>query len=197
MDLTRFQQQLKGTSSKTRPLPPVDKWNPDFCGDINLTIALDGRWFYEGSPIGRASLVQLFSSVLKREDDKYFLVTPVEKVGITVEDTPFIVTQWRKEKDDTASGDTYIFTTQTGDVVRLEHSYQLELRVPPKAVQDPQATAIPYLRVRTNLWARLHQNAYYQLLEQAEEQPSKSGTQFTIQSNGVTFVLGEVDHQSN
>ena len=181
MDLTRFQQQLKGTSSKTRPLPPVDKWNPDFCGDINLTIALDGR----------------FASVLKREDDKYFLVTPVEKVGITVEDTPFIVTQWRKEKDDTASGDTYIFTTQTDDIVRLEHSDQLELRVPPKAIQDPQATAIPYLRVRTNLWARLHQNAYYQLLEQAEEQPSKSGTQFTIQSNGVTFVLGEVDHQSN
>ena len=120
-------------SSKTRPLPPVDKWNPDFCGDINLTIALDGRWFYEGSPIGRASLVQLFASVLKREDDKYFLVTPVEKVGITVEDTPFIVTQWRKEKDDTASGDTYIFTTQTDDIVRLEHSDQLELRVPPQS----------------------------------------------------------------
>ena len=197
MDLTRFQQQLKGTSSKTRPLPPVDKWNPDFFVDINLTIALDGRCFYDRSPIVRARLLQLFPSVLKREATQSFLVTPVEKVGITVEDTPFIVTQWRKEKDDTASGDTYIFTTQTGDIVRLEHSDQLELRVPPKAIQDPQATAIPYLRVRTNLWPMLHQNAYYQLLEQAEEQPSKSGTQFTIQSNGVTFVLGEVDHQSN
>ena len=194
MDLTRFQQQLKGTSSKARPLPPVEQWNPDFCGNINLTIALDGRWFYEGSPIGRASLVQLFASVLKREGAKYFLVTPVEKVGITVEDTPFLITQWQKEKSESASNSTYVFSTQTGDTVRLEHSDQLELRVPPKAIQDPEATPIPYLCVRKNLWARLHQNVYYQLLEQADEIPNKSSTLFSIQSNGATFVLGEVSN---
>ncbi|WP_334059797.1 DUF1285 domain-containing protein [Alteromonas sp. S005] len=204
MDLTRFQQQLKGTSSKTRPLPPVDQWNPDFCGDINLTISLDGRWFYEGSPIGRASLVELFASVLKREGDKYFLVTPVEKVGITVEDTPFLITQWHIEKSEsgkatevgqegeTACDSTYIFTTQTGDTIPLEHEDQLELRVPPKAIQDPEATPIPYIRVRRNLWARLHQNTYYQLLEQAEESSEGSSTRFTIQSSGATFVLGEI-----
>lgn len=204
MDLTRFQQQLKGTSSKTRPLPPVDQWNPDFCGDINLTISLDGRWFYEGSPIGRASLVALFASVLKREGDKYFLVTPVEKVGITVEDTPFLITQWHIEKSEsgkatevgqegeTACDSTYIFTTQTGDTIPLEHEDQLELRVPPKAIQDPEATPIPYIRVRRNLWARLHQNTYYQLLEQAEESSEGSSTRFTIQSSGATFVLGEI-----
>ena len=123
MDLTRFQQQLKGTSSKTRPLPPVEKWDPDFCGDINLTIALDGRWFYEGSPIGRASLVQLFASVLKREGDSYFLVTPVEKVGITVEDTPFLVTQWEKTTDQKTGSEVYQFTTQTGDEIRLKSVY--------------------------------------------------------------------------
>ncbi|MED5331476.1 MAG: DUF1285 domain-containing protein [Pseudomonadota bacterium] len=194
MDLTRFQQQLKGTSSKARPLPPVEQWNPDFCGDINLTIALDGRWFYEGSPIGRASLVQLFASVLKREGDKYFLVTPVEKVGITVEDTPFLVTQWHREQGESASDSTYVFTTQTGDIVRLERADQLELCVPPKAIQDPEATPIPYLCVRRNLWARLHQNAYYQLLEQADEKPDEAGTQFSIQSNGITFILGEVSN---
>ena len=194
MDLTRFQQQLKGTSSKARPLPPVEQWSPDFCGDINLTIALDGRWFYEGSPIGRASLVQLFASVLKREGDKYFLVTPVEKVGITVEDTPFLVTQWHREEGESASDSTYVFTTQTGDIVRLERADQLELRVPPKAIQAPEATPIPYLCVRRNLWARLHQNAYYQLLEQADEKPDEAGTQFSIQSNGITFILGEVSN---
>ena len=192
MDLTRFQQQLKGTSSKTRPLPPVEQWNPDFCGDINLTIALDGRWFYEGSPIGRASLVQLFASVLKREGDKYFLVTPVEKVGITVEDTPFLITQWGKEEGSSEDDSTYTFTTQTGDIVRLERADQLELRVPPKAVQGPDATPIPYLCVRRNLWARLHQNTYYQLLEQAKEETNGSTTQFKIQSNGTSFVLGEI-----
>ena len=204
MDLTKFQQQLKGTSSKARPLPPVDQWNPDFCGDINLTISLDGRWFYEGSPIGRASLVELFASVLKREGDKYFLVTPVEKVGITVEDTPFLITQWHIEKSEsgkatevgqegeTACDSTYIFTTQTGDTIPLEHEDQLELRVPPKAIQDPEATPIPYIRVRRNLWARLHQNTYYQLLEQAEESSEGSSTRFTIQSSGATFVLGEI-----
>lgn len=204
MDLTRFQQQLKGTSSKARPLPPVEQWNPDFCGDINLTIALDGRWFYEGSPIGRASLVQLFASVLKREGDKYFLVTPVEKVGITVEDTPFLITQWHREENEggeasevgqegeTTSDCTYILTTQTGDIVRLERLEQLELRVPPKAIQDPQATSIPYICVRRNLWARLHQNTYYHLLEQANETSDGSGTRFSIQSSGTTFVLGEI-----
>ena len=143
MDLTRFQQQLKGTSSKARPLPPVEQWNPDFCGDINLTIALDGRWFYEGSPIGRASLVQLFASVLKREGDKYFLVTPVEKVGITVEDTPFLVTQWHREQGESASDSTYVFTTQTGDIVRLERADQLELRVPPKPYKIQRQRPFP------------------------------------------------------
>ena len=204
MDLTKFQQQLKGTSSKARPLPPVDQWNPDFCGDINLTIALDGRWFYEGSPIGRASLVELFASVLKREGDKYFLVTPVEKVGITVEDTPFLITQWHIERNEggeaseveqeveSTSDCTYVFTTQTGDTIRLECADQLELRVPPQAIQDPQATPIPYIRVRRNLWARLHQNTYYQLLEQAEESSEGSSTRFSIQSSGTTFVLGEI-----
>ena len=88
-------------------------------------------------------MVQLFASVLKREGDKYFLVTPVEKVGITVEDTPFLVTQWHREQGESASDSTYVFTTQTGDIVRLERADQLELRVPPKAIQDPEATPIP------------------------------------------------------
>jgi len=192
VDLTRFQQQLKGTSSKTRPLPPVEKWDPDFCGDINLTIALDGRWFYEGSPIGRASLVQLFASVLKREGESYFLVTPVEKVGITVEDTPFLVTQWEKTTDQKTDSEVYQFTTQTGDEIRLESAHQLELRVPPKAIQDQQATPIPYICVRRNLWARLHQNVYYQLLENASEQQNDALTSFYITSNRQRFVLGEV-----
>ena len=186
MDLTRFQQQLKGTSDKARPLPPVEKWNPPFCGDINLTIALDGRWFYEGSPIGRASLVKLFASVLKKEEDSYFLVTPVEKVGITVEDVPFLVTEWRFDND------CLELTTQTGDIVTLSAAEQLSLRKPPVDLQDTDATPIPYVLVRRNLWARLHQNVYYQLLEQASEQQEGDETQFVVISNTIPFIIGAV-----
>ena len=186
MDLTRFQQQLKGTSDEARPLPPVEKWDPPFCGDINLTIALDGRWFYEGSPIGRASLVRLFASVLKKEDDQYFLVTPVEKVGITVEDVPFLVTEW-EYKDN-----ILVLTTQTNDTVSLTQPSQLELRSPPLSLQDPDATPIPYVLVRRNLWARLHQNVYYQLLDNASVKTSNDKTQFYLTSNNTEFLIGEV-----
>ena len=105
-DLDAFQQQI---SSQNAALPHVDKWNPEFCGDIDIQIKHDGTWFYMGTPIGRKPLVKLFSSVLKREDDNYFLVTPVEKVGIQVEDVPFIITQWQKENSKLA------LTTNTGD----------------------------------------------------------------------------------
>src|SRR5215217_8453910 len=80
-------------------LPPVHLWNPDFCGDIDMRIASDGTWFYMGTPIGRPALVRLFSTILKREGDKHFLVTPVEKVGIRVDDAPFLAVEMRKESD--------------------------------------------------------------------------------------------------
>jgi len=73
-----------------RGLPPVHLWNPPFCGDLDMRIARDGTWFYLGTPIGRAPLVRLFSTILRRDGDDYFLVTPVEKVGITVDDAPFV-----------------------------------------------------------------------------------------------------------
>ena len=76
-----------------RGLPPVELWDPPFCGDIDLRIAADGTWFYLKTPIGRLALVKLFASVLKREDDKYFLVTPVEKCGIRVDDAPFLAVE--------------------------------------------------------------------------------------------------------
>jgi hypothetical protein len=194
MDLNRFQQQLKGVSDASRPLPPVEKWDPPFCGDIDLTVALDGRWFYEGSPIGRVSLVRLFASVLKREGERYYLVTPVEKVGIKVEDTPFLITEWHKKDD------TLIFVTQTGDEVALTDHYQLELRTPPPAISDEKATPIPYICVRRNLWARLHQNTYYQLLSFAEEThfqqtEGRAITRFIVTSAQQEYIIGEVADQ--
>jgi hypothetical protein len=85
------------SAAKTRGLPPVESWNPPFCGDIDMEIKRDGTWFHEGTPIGRRGLVKLFASILIREGDKYFLVTPVEKVGIRVEDAPFIAIDFEAE----------------------------------------------------------------------------------------------------
>jgi hypothetical protein len=75
--------------------PPVQLWNPPFCGDLDMRIASDGTWYYLKTPIGRPALVKLFASVLKREDDRYYLVTPVEKCGITVDDAPFLAVELR------------------------------------------------------------------------------------------------------
>lgn len=186
MDLTKFQKQLEGEQTTARALPPVEKWNPPFCGDINLNIAVDGRWFYEGSPIGRARLVKLFASVLKKEDDDYFLVTPVEKVGIRVEDVPFVITSWRYDDK------TLTLITQTGDEITLTAQQQLKLSSPPASLQDDNATPIPYVCVRRNLWGRLHQNVYYQLLEQADIVEHDGVTQFMLSSNDLRFCIGQV-----
>ncbi|MEH6710648.1 MAG: DUF1285 domain-containing protein [Paraglaciecola polaris] len=174
MDLATLQKQLADQQGK---LPPVDKWNPDFCGDMDLVIKHDGSWFYMGTPIGRKTLVKLFASVLKKEDEKYYLVTPVEKLGIKVEDVPYVITQWEVQDD------LLIFTTQTDEQVVVSASHPVELK------DNPQnQLALPYINVRRNLWARLHQNVYYQLIEQAEQQ----GNALYITSGDYQFCLGHL-----
>ncbi|MGS2721029.1 DUF1285 domain-containing protein [Paraglaciecola aestuariivivens] len=177
-DLAAFQQQINQQSAA---LPPVDKWNPDFCGDIDLCIKHDGSWFYMGTPIGRKPLVKLFASVLKREDEKYFLVTPVEKVGIQVEDVPFIITQWQFEEGKLA------LTTNTEDslIVGEEHPIQI-------FADKKTAALLPYVLVRRNLWARLHQNVFYQLAELGQPQTLDGQSHLTLTSGNYTFTLGEI-----
>jgi hypothetical protein len=177
-DLSAFQQQIK---SQDASLPPVDKWNPDFCGDIDLQIKHDGSWLYMGTPIGRNPLVKLFASVLKREEDQYFLVTPVEKVGIQVEDAPFIITQWQQQDKKLA------LTTNIGDVLIVGEDHPVELFKDKKT----QVT-LPYALVRRNLWARLHQNVFYQLAELGNEQLVDGKKHLTLNSNNYTFSLGEL-----
>src|SRR6185437_3453452 len=104
-------------------LPPVHLWNPPFCGDLDMRIARDGIWFYMGTPIGRPALVRLFSTILKREDDKYFLVTPVEKVGIRVDDAPFLAVEMVKETG--KGGLSLRFRTNVDDWVACDVSHRL------------------------------------------------------------------------
>ncbi|MFT5313539.1 MAG: hypothetical protein ACI8Z9_002032 [Paraglaciecola sp.] len=176
MDLATLQQQLAGQQGT---LPPVEQWNPDFCGDIDMVIKHDGSWHYMGTPIGRKALVKLFSSVLKKEAQQYFLVTPVEKVGIQVIDSPFIVTQWQQQDD------SLIFTTQTEDSFVVSQANPVELHH-----DQVSGDLLPYALVRSNLWARIHQNVFYQLAELGTEQKIKGQSHLCLQSAGYTFSLG-------
>jgi hypothetical protein len=177
-DLGAFQQQI---STQNAALPPVDKWHPEFCGDIDIQIKHDGTWFYMGTPIGRKPLVKMFASVLKREDQDYFLVTPVEKVGIQVEDVPFIITQWQKEKN------KLVLTTNTETDLIVSSNNPIQIFADKKT-----GAYLPYALVRRNLWARLHQNVFYQLAELGKEQTIDGKRHLMLNSGEYHFSLGEL-----
>jgi hypothetical protein len=146
------------TAAKSSGLPPVHLWNPPFCGDLDMRIARDGTWFYEGTPIGRPGLVKLFSSILRKEGDKYFLVTPVEKVGIEVDDAPFVAVDFEAEGE--GRNQVLTFVTQVGD--KAVASAELPIRV----VRDPETgEPSPYVRVRANLEALIDRKSFYRLVE--------------------------------
>lgn len=160
-------------ASKAGGLPPVHLWNPPFCGDLDMEIRADGTWFYEGTPIGRPAMVRLFSTVLKREGDKYFLVTPVEKVGIRVMDAPFIAT------DAEIGPDQIIFTTNVGDSVTADSDHPIIMRGSP---EEPR----PYLHVRAGLEALIDRKTFYRLAAAADT--GKEG-RAGVRSKGQFFAL--------
>jgi len=161
---------------------PVDIWDPPFCGEIPLVIAFDGTWLYQDTPFTRPKLVALFASVLKKEQEAYFLVTPAEKVKIHVEDVPFVVVDWEKK------GDTIWVKTQTGSTFALDEQHPVQCRPLP----TQRDVSIPYVKVRSNLYARFHQNVYYQMLDQATMLEQDGNTLVTLNSNGLAVVIGEL-----
>lgn len=173
-----------------RGLPPVEKWNPDFCGDLDMRIARDGTWFYLGTPIGRPALVRLFSTVLRKDTDgKTYLVTPVEKVGITVDDAPFIAVEMHAE---IRNGEQVLtFRTNVGDVVEAgrEHPIRFETAVGNDGVK-------PYVLVRGRLEALLARSVMYELVALGEHVEVNGETVFAVTSNGETYPImpaGELD----
>ncbi|RVV97026.1 DUF1285 domain-containing protein [Mesobaculum littorinae] len=163
-------------------LPPVDKWDPPFCGDLDMHIARDGTWFYQGSPIGRMPLVRLFSSILKKEGDAYFLVTPVEKVGITVEDAPFVAVDFEAHAE--AGAQSITFTTHVGDVVTAGPDH------PIRVVRDAETgEPAPYVEVRRGLEALIDRKSFYRLVEIGETAPHEGVDWFGLRSGGVFFPV--------
>ncbi len=145
-------------SAKGRGLPPVHLWNPEFCGDLDMRIARDGTWFYLGTPIGRAELVRLFSTILKVEDGKYYLVTPVEKVGITVDDAPFVAVDF--ESTGEGRDQVLTFTTNVGDmsVAGPDNPIRVE--------RDPETgEPSPYVHIRAGLEALIDRKSFYRLVD--------------------------------
>ncbi|WP_424928480.1 DUF1285 domain-containing protein [Amaricoccus tamworthensis] len=167
------------TASKKGP-PPVHLWNPPFSGDLDMRIARDGTWFYLGSPIGRKPLVKLFSSILKREGDDYFLVTPVEKCGITVEDAPFVAIDFHV--DNPGSDQSVTLITHVDDEVTAGPDHPLRVTMDAETGEPA-----PYVMVRAGLEALIDRKSFYRLVEIATEHVVDGDAQFGIWSGGVFF----------
>lgn len=157
---------------------PVHLWNPPFCGDLDIRIARDGTWFYLGTPIGRPGLVRLFASILKREGDAYFLVTPVEKVGITVDDAPFVAVDFERK------GAALEFTTNVGDRVLAGPEHPIRVERDP-ATGEPA----PYVLVRANLEALIDRKSFYRLVDIGENAPHEGADWFGLRSDGAFFPI--------
>lgn len=168
---------------ENRGPPPVERWNPPFCGDIDMRIAADGTWFYQKTPIGRPALVKLFASILKREGDKYFLVTPVEKVGLIVEEVPFLAVELRVDRDP-----RQVLTFRTNVDDRVEAGPGHALRFEP----EPATGGLkPYLHVRRDLWAKVTRALFYDLVELGEERDVAGKAMFGVSSRGEFFPMAE------
>ncbi|HEY0724495.1 MAG TPA: DUF1285 domain-containing protein [Pyrinomonadaceae bacterium] len=165
-------------------MPPVERWNPPFCGDIDMRIGADGTWFYQKTPIGRPALVKLFASVLKREGDKYFLVTPVEKVGIVVDDVPFLAVEMHVSDDNT--GRILQFRTNVDDWISVGPGHTLRFELQPRT-----GGLKPYLHVRRDLWAKVTRALFYDLVGMGEERDVDGKTMFGVLSQGEFFAMAE------
>jgi hypothetical protein len=181
--LTAAARDAANGGSGERGLPPVHLWNPPFCGDLDMRIASDGTWFYLGTPIGRPALVRLFSTILKREDGKHFLVTPVEKVGIRVDDAPFLAVEMQKASDE--SGTLLRFRTNVDDWVSCDAAHRLRF----KTSADGGLT--PYLHVRADLWAKVTRAIYYDLVDMGEERMVDGRQMFGVASGGEFFAMAD------
>ncbi|CAB0151812.1 hypothetical protein PSI9734_02171 [Pseudidiomarina piscicola] len=171
----QLQQLLK--SLELRNHAPTDQWNPPYCGEIPIHIDANGEWFYQNSRIKRKQLVKLFSSVLVVENDDYFLVTPAEKVKISVADAPFIITEWAAVT--TVEPAVIQVTTNIGNQYPLSNDY-------PLVIND----GVPYVQLEQGLRAKVHRNVYYQWVEQIAIETEAGDV--VLNSGNSQFILGTI-----
>lgn len=181
-NLKSLEERLGGVA-RAGKIPPVDTWNPPYCGDIDMEIAADGTWFYQGTPIGRSELVTLFASILRKDEDgKTYLVTPVEKVGIRVVDAPLLAVAM----DCHGAGDDRVisFRTLTGDIVAAGPDHRLRF------AREAQTDGVkPYVHVRGRLEALVNRPVMYELIGLGETVVVDGVEQFAVRSNGCAFPI--------
>ncbi|MFV0476194.1 MAG: DUF1285 domain-containing protein [Pikeienuella sp.] len=172
----------KAAKSGKKGPPPVHLWNPPYCGDLDIRIARDGRWYYLGSPIGRMPLVELFASVIRKDGDDYFLVTPVEKIGIQVEDAPFVAVDFTLS----GSGADQVLTFVTNVDDEAEAGPDHPIRI----ARDPETgEPSPYIHIRRNLEALIDRKSYYRLVEAGAVETVGAERMFGLRSGGVFFAF--------
>ncbi|MDH3690965.1 MAG: DUF1285 domain-containing protein [Gammaproteobacteria bacterium] len=176
---------------KHEKLPPVHQWDPQSCGEMDMRIARDGTWYYMGSPIERAALVRLFSTVLRRDsDDEHYLVTPSEKLRIRVDDAPFVAVELGVSG--TGRNQQLIMRTNIDDAVMIDQSHPIWVRYPNEGDQPA-----PYVLVRDRLEALVSRSVYYELVELGAERQLDGETKYGVWSAGQFFVLGKLDPVSD
>jgi len=175
--------QVDQAAKKSKSLPPVHLWNPPFCGDLDMRIASDGTWYYMGSPIGRKPLVRLFSTVLRHDDDgKYYLVTPVEKVGIKVDDAPFLAVLMGAEGKDQQQ--VISFITNVGDEFRVDQDHPLRFET-----EKVNHGLKPYVLVRGRLEALIGRAVLYDLVALGCEHEVDGELRFGVWSSGEFYPM--------
>jgi len=181
--LARLTEAL-GSDAKRKGPPPVERWNPAYCGEIDMRIAADGTWHYMGTPINRPALVKLFSTVLRRDPERYVLVTPVERVGIEVEDVPFLAVEMAVEGD----GDSrqIAFRTNVDDLAQVGPEHPLRFD------QDANGGVRPYVKVRGELWARVTRALALDLIALGEEKDVDGVVTFGVAASGMFFHIAPV-----
>ena len=176
-----FSDLLQSVNSIEEKYPPVHLWNPDLCEGVEMRIDREGNWFYQGSIIGRDKLKILFSRILKLEEGKYFLVTPVEKVPVTVDLAPYMIVDYEVDLDHK----NIILKTNLDLSIQLDKDHQLEL----KKIGDEH---IPFVHVRNNIEGFISRSVYYSLIEIALKQDNGSSDQLTLKSFNCDFNLGQI-----
>jgi hypothetical protein len=160
---------------------PVHLWNPPYCGDIGLRIARDGTWHYRGSPIGRPAMVRLFAGILRRDPERYVLVTPVEKVAVEVEDAPFLAVELKVDGEGEARRLSFRTNLDEWAEAGPEHALRFE--------PGPAEGVKPYVHIRGGLWALATRPVYYELVELGETRAVDGVDMFGVSSGGTFFAI--------
>ncbi|WP_027855670.1 DUF1285 domain-containing protein [Marinobacterium litorale] len=181
-DLTQLTRDVE---TQGQDIPPLEQWQPEFCGDIDMRIARDGTWYHEGTPIGREAMVRMFSRILWQENGEYYLKTPVEQVRIQVDDLPFLFVDM--EQTEGEQGTELLFISTTGDRVAAGPAHPLTV------VESERGEPQPSLLVRFGMSGRINRNLFYRLVElAATEECAEGGEELALYSGGERFSLGRI-----